>query len=212
MFEDAHRGLDPAHALRVLDDWHVLGALEPGLALPRAAAVPLRRLGRAIAAPPWKSPRWRPWMAGFGVWLAPLPAALRRRALRRFGVRGEPARRVAELPQDAERARARARARARPRRDRRACSRSSPRRRSTRSSPPRRPRCAGAWRVMRATIATAALPVTGDDLVAAGLAGPTVGRALERIRAAYLDGALRSREEALALAQEVARRSRRPKR
>jgi hypothetical protein len=55
-------------------------------------------------------------------------------------------------------------------------------------------------------------PVTGDDLVAAGLAGPTIGRALERIRAAYLDGALRSREEALALAQEVARRSRRPKR
>ena len=56
------------------------------------------------------------------------------------------------------------------------------------------------------------LPVTGDDLVAAGLAGPAIGRALERIRAAYLDGALSSREEALALAQEVARRSRRPKR
>ena len=156
VFEDARRGLDPAHALRVLDDWHVLGALEPGLALPRAAAVPLRRLGRAIAAPPWKSPRWRPWMAGFGVWLAPLPSALRRRALRRFGVRGEPARRVAELPQRdrARRARAR-RARAAAARST-PCSRTSPRRRSTRSSPPRRPRCAGAWRVMRATTAIAA--------------------------------------------------------
>ena len=57
-------------------------------------------------------------------------------------------------------------------------------------------------------------PVTGDDLDAAGLAGPAVGRALERTRAAYLDGAgaLRSREEALALAQEIARRGRRPKR
>jgi hypothetical protein len=42
--------------------------------------------------------------------------------------------------------------------------------------------------------------------VAAGLAGPAVGQALARIRAAYLDGALRSREEALALARELAAR------
>jgi hypothetical protein len=54
-------------------------------------------------------------------------------------------------------------------------------------------------------------PVTGDDLVAAGLAGPTIGRALAVIRAAYLDGGLGSRDEALALAQEIARRSRRAK-
>ena len=151
-------------------------------------------------------------MAGFGVWLAPLPAALRRRALRRFGVRGDPARRVAELPRDVERAvRALARARGRGAIDARA-------RRALRGGALRRlrrgdrPRCAGASRAMRATTATAALPVSGDDLVAAGLAGPSVGRALERIRAAYLDGALSTREEALALAHEVARRSRRPKR
>jgi hypothetical protein len=55
-------------------------------------------------------------------------------------------------------------------------------------------------------------PVSGDDLVAAGLAGASVGRALARIRAAFLDGAVSSREEALALAHEVARRSRRTKR
>ena len=211
VFEDARRGLDPAHALRVLDDWHVLGALEPGLLLPRAAAVPLRRLGRAIAAPPWKSPRWRPWMAGFGVWLAPLPSALRRRALRRFGVRGEPARRVAELPHEIERAaRALTRARGRGAIDTVLAGLSEEALYAIFASAPpamrrRVARYASDDRHRRA-------PVTGDDLVAAGLAGPTIGRALERIRAAYLDGALRSREEALALAQEVARRSRRPKR
>jgi len=211
VFEDAHRGLDPAHALRLLDDWHVLGALEPGLLLPRAAAVPLRRLGRAIAAPPWKSPRWRSWMAGFAVWLAPVPAALRRRALRRFGVRGEPARRVAELPQDVERAvRALAGARGRGAIDSVLGALSEEALYAVYVfAPP----------AMRRRVARYASddrhrrpPITGDDLVAAGLAGPSVGRALERIRAAYLDGALSTRDEALALAHEVARRSRRPKR
>jgi hypothetical protein len=49
-------------------------------------------------------------------------------------------------------------------------------------------------------------PLGGTDLVALGLAGPDVGRALARLRAAYLDGRVRSREEALALAGELARR------
>jgi hypothetical protein len=49
-------------------------------------------------------------------------------------------------------------------------------------------------------------PVTGDDLMAIGLEGPAVGRALARIRAAYLDGAVNDREEALALARELLRR------
>jgi tRNA nucleotidyltransferase (CCA-adding enzyme) len=211
VFEDPHRGLDPAHALRLLDDWHVLGALEPGLELPRAAALPLRRLGRAIAAPPWKTPRWRPWMAGFGVWLAPLPVALRRRALRRVGVRGDPARRVADLPQEVERAvRAIAAGRGRGAIDAALGGLSEEALYAVFASAPpamrrRVVRYAGDDRHRRA-------PITGDDLVAAGLAGPSVGRALERIRGAYLDGALRTREEALALAHEVARRSRRPKR
>jgi len=211
VFEDAHRGLDPAQALRVLDDWHVLGALEPGLELPRAAAVPLRRLGRAIAAPPWKSPRWRPWMAGFGVWLARVPAPLRRRALRRFGLRGEPARRVAELPVEVERAvRGLASARGRGAIDALLGALSEEALYAVHASAPP---------AMRRRIARYASddrhrrpPITGDDLVAAGLSGPSVGRALERIRAAYLDGGLSSRDEALALAQEFARRSRRPKR
>jgi tRNA nucleotidyltransferase (CCA-adding enzyme) len=211
VFEDARRGLDPAHALRVLDDWHVLGALEPGLCLPSEAAVPLRRLGRAIADPPWKSPRWRTWMTGFGVWLAPLPAALRRRALHRFAVRGEPARRVVELPRAAERAeRSLERARGRGAIDAVLADLSEEELFAIYvTAPPAMRR-----RVVRyaSDDRHRRLPVTGDDLVAAGLAGPNLGRALARIRAAFLDGALRSRDDALALAQEVARRSRRPKR
>jgi hypothetical protein len=211
VFEDARRGLEPAQALRVLDDWHVLGALEPGLVLPSEAAVPLRRLGRAIAAPPWKSSRWRPWMTGFGLWLGPLPSALRRRALRRFGVRGETALRVAALPQAVERA-ARALERARGRGAIDAVL-------GDLSEEELFAIYAGALPALRRRVVRYAShdrhqrpPVTGDDLVAAGLAGANVGRALARIRAAFLDGALSTREEALALALELARRSRRPKR
>jgi hypothetical protein len=49
-------------------------------------------------------------------------------------------------------------------------------------------------------------PVTGNDLMGIGLEGPAVGRALARIRAAYLDGAVNDRNEALALAHELLRR------
>ena len=40
-----------------------------------------------------------------------------------------------------------------------------------------------------------------------GLSGPALGRALRKIREAYLDGGVANREEALALASEIARRS-----
>lgn len=207
VFEDASRGLDPTRALHALDDWHVLGALEPGLRLEGAARLPLRRLGRAIAEPPWKAPRWRPWMTGFGVWLGPLPAALRRRALRRFGLRGAPAKRVGEIPRQVERSlRGLAKARGRGAVDAvltglgeeelyavYVAAESALRRRIARFAAEDRSR---------------RLPVTGADLLAAGLSGPAIGRALERIRVAWLDGAVRTREEALALAQEVAKRTR----
>jgi hypothetical protein len=49
-------------------------------------------------------------------------------------------------------------------------------------------------------------PVTGADLVAAGLAGPVVGAALARIRLAWLDGAVHTRDEAIALARELGAR------
>jgi hypothetical protein len=48
--------------------------------------------------------------------------------------------------------------------------------------------------------------VNGDDLLALGLSGPLVGKALARVRAGMLDGVVRSREEALVLAHELARR------
>ena len=48
-------------------------------------------------------------------------------------------------------------------------------------------------------------PVNGGDLVEIGLSGPAVGRALARIRAAYLDGAVKTREDALTLARELKR-------
>jgi hypothetical protein len=49
-------------------------------------------------------------------------------------------------------------------------------------------------------------PISGDDLLEIGLEGPALGRVLNRVRIAYLDGALKNRDEAIALAREIARR------
>jgi hypothetical protein len=49
-------------------------------------------------------------------------------------------------------------------------------------------------------------PISGEDLLEIGLEGPALGRVLNRVRIAYLDGALKDRGEALALAREIARR------
>jgi hypothetical protein len=51
-------------------------------------------------------------------------------------------------------------------------------------------------------------PLSGDDLVRLGFAGRSVGRAMARLRAAQLDGELRSREQAFALARTLAARQR----
>ncbi len=205
LFEDAALGLDPSRAFRLLHEWHVLGALEPGLGLERSAGGPLRRLGRAIEEPPWSGPRWRPWVSGLALWLAPLAPALRRRALGRLAVRGEQAERILGFPQVCDAAlRSLARARGRGSVDAvlaplheevlhalHAASRPAERRRVMRWAAEDRGRRE---------------PVGGDDLVAIGLSGPAVGRALARVRAAWLDGALSTREDALALALEVSRR------
>jgi len=68
LFAEAPIGLDPSAALRLLAGWHVLGALEPGLELPKAVVTPLRRLGRSLADSPWRFNRHRPWVAGLAVW------------------------------------------------------------------------------------------------------------------------------------------------
>jgi tRNA nucleotidyltransferase (CCA-adding enzyme) len=205
LFDEAAWGLDPAAALRLLAEWHVLGALEPGLSLPREAVAPLRRLGRDLAAPPWPAPRWRPWVAGLAVWLAPLAPALRRRTLVRFAVRGEAAARVAGFPRAREQwLRALARVRGRGALDAVlepideeslqalfACASPALRRRVQRWASEDRAR---------------RTPLNGTDLLELGFAGPAVGRALARIRAAFLDRRVSGRDEALALARELLRR------
>jgi tRNA nucleotidyltransferase (CCA-adding enzyme) len=205
LFDEAALGLDPAAALRLLDEWHVLGALEPGLALPREAVAPLRRLGRALGAPPWGGSRWRPWVAGLSLWLAPVAAALRRRTLARFAVRGEAAARVVAFPRARDAAlRSLARARGRGALD----AALAPIDEETiqalfaSAEPPQR------RRVQRWALEDRGrrAPVGGADLVALGFSGPAVGRALARIRAAFLDRRVDGRDEALALARELLRR------
>lgn len=210
LVDEAQLGVDPSRALRLLADWHVLAALEPGLGLPREAVTPLRRLGRAIEAPPWRAGRWRPWISAMAVWLAPLAPALRRRTLRRLSVRGDAAARIAAFPRsrdgwmaalDKARGRGAVDAILSPLTDEElyalfVCAEPKAKRRIA--------RWANEDRVRR-------LPVSGDDLVAVGLEGPAVGRALGRIRAAFLDGAVRDRDAALALASEIARGAKRTK-
>jgi tRNA nucleotidyltransferase (CCA-adding enzyme) len=208
VFEDAAMGLDSSRALRLLHDWHVLAALEPGLTLERSASVPLRRLSRTLMAPPWSLGRGKPWVAGVGLWLGPLPLALRRRALRRFAIRGDTVDRILALPQHCDAwLRKLARARGRGAIDAaldgidddsllalHSLADVSARRRIA--------RWASKDRARRP-------PIGGDDLVAMGLSGPALGRALRRVRKNWLDGRIRSRDEALALAHEMHRRARR---
>ncbi len=208
LFQDAALGLDPTLALRLLEGWHVLGALEPGLTLPRAVHAPLRRLGRAVAVPPWRRGRWRVWLSGLALWLSPLSPALRRRVLARFAVRGASAEWVSGFPKlREEKLHVLQRARGRGAIDAalgdldedglHALWAVAP--------PPARRRVArfaGEDRGRRA-------PVSGSDLLPLGLSGPELGRALARIRAAFLDGGVRTREEAIALARELGARRRR---
>jgi len=205
LFADADLGLDPARAVRLLSDWHALGALEPGFDLHRDGAAPLRRLGRAIETPPWRRGRWRPWVAGLSLWLAPLPPNLRRRVLRRFSVRGQTAARIHGFAKAREgwlRALEGSRGRGAIDRVLRQLDEENLHALHASVPPPMRRRIvryAAEDRSRRA-------PLNGDDLMALGLTGPAVGRALSRIRAAYLDGVVKDRAEALALAHELSRR------
>jgi hypothetical protein len=205
IFDDAQLGLDPSKVLRLLSNWHVLGALEPGLDLPHAAVVPLRRLGRGIASPPWRSGRWRSWISGLNVWLAPASPALRRRTLQRFSVRGEVARAISGFPKASGGwMNALLRARGRGAIDAALAPLSEEELFSLYSlaDPKLRRRIARFAvedRIRR-------VPLSGEDLLAIGLEGPALGRVLNRVRIAFLDGALKDRDEAIALAREIARR------
>jgi len=208
LFDDAAgQGLDPSRALRLLHDWHVLGALEPGLVLDPRAVTPLRRLGRALGEPPWPAGRRRAWAAGMAVWLAPHAAPLRRRALARLAVRGEIAARIADFPRRRDAwFRALERARGRGAVDARLsdCDEESLLALHA-SAPPAARRRIARW---AAEDRGRRVPLTGDDLVGTGLKGPALGRALERLRVAWLDGSVRTRDEALVLAGELSRRGR----
>jgi tRNA nucleotidyltransferase (CCA-adding enzyme) len=205
LFEESSLGLDPARALRLLSDWHVLGALEPGLTLEREVVAPLRRLGRAVADPPWRRVRWRPWVAGLALWLAPARPDLRRRVLQRFSVRGQTARRIQAFGKDRDGWQsALGRARGRGAIDRLLRQRDEEELHALYASavPAMRRRIARYANEDRSRRA----PVSGEDLMEAGLTGPALGKALARIRAAYLDGVVRDRAEALALARELSQR------
>lgn len=204
IFSDAQLDLDPAAALRCLSSWHVLPALEPGLDLPRTTVTPLRRLGRALAAPPFPL-RGRPGIAGLCLWLAPLAPGLRRHTAERFGLRGDVRSRIMGFPAARDRwLRQLARARGRGAIDAVLRNVADEELLALHAgSPPPLARRLARW---ASEDRRRRLPVDGDDLVAAGLAGPAVGRALARIRTAFLDGDLATREEALALASELARR------
>jgi len=208
LFSDFALGLDPARALRLLSEWHVLAALEPGLGLPPEAVAPLRRLGHLLAAASGSEVQ-RPWLAGLMVWLAALDAPIRRRTLRRLGVEGAAAARIRAFPKDRER-----RLRALLRRRGRGAAHAA-----LQGSGEEELLALAAWaapnlrrRVLRyaADDRQVELPVNGDDLLAIGISGPAVGRALQRLRVAVLDRKVRSRAEALALAREVARGGARP--
>ncbi len=207
LFDDASLGPDPSRALRLLDDWPVLGVLEPGLSLDRAVVAPLRRLGKSMADPTWPAARWKPWVSGLMIWLAPLPPAQRRRVLQRFAVRGDRARLIVDHPKHRDawlRALKRARGRGAIDAILVGSDEESLHALSAQVEGPLRRRIARYASQDRAR----RLPVNGLDLLELGLSGPSVGKALLRIRTAYLDGALKTREEALALAREIGSRPR----
>ncbi|MCP5039874.1 MAG: hypothetical protein GY944_02520 [bacterium] len=207
LFADSRRGGQPAVALERLSAWHVLPALEPGLELAPKAKPPLRRLGKLLAEPPWRPRDHRPWVAGLHLWLAPLPPALRKRTVARLSVRGDTAERIVDFA----RTRGRCIKALEGTRGRGAVDTVL----SQLDEEQLFALCASCdARLRRRIVRWAAedrerrIPVTGRDLVAAKIQGKTVGVALARIRAGYLDGEVANREEALALAREIDRRSR----
>lgn len=204
LFEDARLGLDPARALRLLADWHVLGALEPGLSLAAEAGAPLRRLGRAVAEPPWQEPGVRALWCGLMLWMAPVPVGLRGRALQRLAVQGGAAEAIAGFAERREsllRGLARARGRG-------ACDALlAPLTGELRLALFASAAASARRRILRWALEDRGveLPLGGEDLVALGLRGPAVGAALGRLRVAWLDREVRGRDELQALALELAK-------
>jgi tRNA nucleotidyltransferase (CCA-adding enzyme) len=202
LFAEAGRGADPGRALGMLARERVLAALSRGLALAPGARRALAWLGRSwVAWPPALAAD--PLETGLCLWLAPLAAGARRRALERFAVTGRPAERVRAFPALARRvARGLARARGRGAADA-----------LLRPLPPEEllalaasAGAAGRRRILRHACEDRALrlPLDGDDLLALGLSGPALGQALAALRRAVLDREVSGRAHALAWVRQRA--------
>jgi len=195
LFADARRGVvDPGRALALLDRDGVLAALSPGLACTRELRGPLRWLGAELAG--GETLAADPFEAGLSAWLAPVPARVRRRALERFAIRGRPAERVHGFPRLARRLeRAPAWAKGRGAED--ALLRGVPPEQLLAFAAHVRAARAPVLRHLRIDRARRA-PLGGEDLLALGLRGPALGRALAALRSAFLDGEFDDREQAQA--------------
>ena len=211
LFADARLGLDPALALRQLASWGFLSALESGLEWPKSAAAPVRRLGKVLAEPGWKPNRYRPWVPGLALWLAPQRPGLRKKVLARLAVRGETAERIAGFARQRDRLLGRLkRARGRGAVDALLSGIHEEILQALYVSAEPAVR----QRILRwaAEDRTRRAPATGDDLTGLGVEGPAVGKLLAKIRVAHLDGAIANREEAMALAVEWTQRQARARR
>lgn len=214
LFDDAAGlGLDPARAFTLLERFGVLTALTPGLALPVAARHGLRRLGPALAQHALLSsaaalpkqqrfPAFRPWLCGLMLFGAAQPAARRRAFAKRLALTGEPARAILEFP--TLRARLmRTLGGARGRGDRDALL-------SGLAPEALLALGAGASAAMLRRMLShlhedraCTLPISGADLAASGARGPAIGKALAAVRRALLNGEIRGRREAWALAERA---------
>jgi tRNA nucleotidyltransferase (CCA-adding enzyme) len=201
LFEDAARGSAPAKALGQLASWHVLPAIEPGLAFPKRAQLPLRRLSKALFSPPWPTDA-KPLRAGLMLWLAALGRDWPERVLARLDMRGEPARRLAGFCSG----RARMQKALTGCRGRGAvdallagCEDAAILALFCSSGPEIR------RRVLRFALEDRQrqLPLDGADLSALGFRGREIAEALARLRCLFLDGRFKDREAGLTLAREL---------
>ena len=207
LFREFEHAADLVVCLDRLESWHVLGGLEPGFGFPREARAAVRRLGRLWAEPPWTARAHRPWVGGLCVWFEKLRPGVRRRVLQRLSIRGETAGKIDGFGAKARRAaRTLERGRGRGAADRVL---------SAFDEEELFAFCASCASPLRRRVVRYACEdrdrrslISGKDLTALGLAGPVVGTVLARVRAAMLDAEVAEREEALALAREVARRHR----
>ena len=204
VFSDPVQGLDPVRALRLMHDWDLLQAVDSGLGLPSQAAWPLRRLGRAVADPPWSSKQFRPWWAGLCLWLSEVKPAVRERTLARLAVRGEAIEHIvgfSRVWKDKKKALERARGRGAVDRLLQGTPEDILHALHAVADPPVRKQITR-W---AAEDRFEKIPVSGSDLLKLGLEGSALGEVLARLRSGFLDGELANREEALALAQELLR-------